>query len=146
MKINNNKIKGFKYIVYGMTFNGVISYIGKTKRYKVKDAIINDKGEIIDIVIYSERWQEHLSLLDKNKHHNTLLQLVYNELKNKGVVIDFVVLELCKNDSSASNKEDRLIKKNKTLNYSGRSQLENELIEKIILDFFLSFFYFMLDI
>ena len=141
MKINNKKIKGFKYIVYGLCFNGVISYVGKTKRYKVNE-IENNDNDIIDIVITSERWKEHTTLLEKNKHHNTLLQLVYNELKDKGVKIDFIVLDLCKNDTSATHKEDRHIKRNKTLNYSGRTQLENELIEKIIFNYFLSFFLF----
>lgn len=137
MKCNNKK--GFRYIVYRLLFNNRVVYIGKTKRYSYY--IDNEGNEVVKC----RRWGEHINLLEKNKHHNTLLQLLYNELVNKGLNIRFEIVAYCKTEASATNRELKEIHKNNTLNSSGRSMLELRLIEDNFFNYFLSFFYFMLD-
>jgi hypothetical protein len=137
MKYKNKK--GFKYIVYRIIFNNIVVYIGKTKRYTY---YIDNEGKEI---VKCKRWIEHISLLEKNKHHNTLLQLLYNELINKGLNIRFEIVAYCKTEASATNRELKEIHKNNTLNSSGRSILELKLIEDNFFNYFLSFFNFILD-
>lgn len=137
MKYKNKK--GFRYIVYRILFNNVVVYIGKTKRYSY---YIDESGKEI---VKCRRWGEHLHLLSINKHHNILLQLLYNELINKGLKIKFEVVAYCKTEASASNRELKEIHKNNTLNSSGRSILELKMMEDNFFNYFLSFFYFMLD-
>ena len=132
MKYQNKK--GFKYIVYRIIFNNIVVYIGKTKRYSYY--IDNEGNEVVKC----RRWGEHLHLLSNNKHHNTLLQLLYNELINRGLNIRFEIVAYCKNESSATNRELKEIHKNNTLNSSGRSILELKLIEDNFFNYFLSFF------
>ncbi len=138
MKYKNKK--GFRYIVYRILFNNVVVYIGKTKRYSY---YVDENGKEI---VKCRRWGEHLHLLSINKHHNILLQLLYNELINKGLKIKFEVVAYCKTEASASNRELKEIHKNNTLNSSGRSLLELKMMEDNFFNYFLSFFYFMLDI
>ena len=132
MKYKNKK--GFKYIVYRIIFNNIVVYIGKTKRYSYY--VDNEGNEKIKC----KRWIEHISLLEKNKHHNTLLQLLYNELINKGLNIRFEIIAYCKTEASATYRELKVIHKNNTLNSSGRSILELKLIEDNFFNYFLSFF------
>ena len=138
MKYNNKK--GFKYIVYRIIFNNIVVYIGKTKRYSYY--IDNEGNEIVKC----RRWGEHIHLLSNNKHHNTLLQLLYNEWVVKGLKIKFEIVAYCKTEASATNRELKEIHKNNTLNSSGRSALELRLIEDNFFNYFLSFFNFILDI
>lgn len=132
MKYKNKK--GFRYIVYRILFNNVVVYIGKTKRYSY---YVDEKGKEI---VKCRRWGEHLHLLSINKHHNILLQLLYNELINKGLKIKFEVVAYCKTEASASNRELKEIHKNNTLNSSGRSLLELKMMEDNFFNYFLSFF------
>ena len=138
--IKRKNKKGFRYIVYQILFNNKVVYIGKTKRYSYK--IDNEGNEIIKC----RRWGEHLHLLSTNKHHNTLLQLLYNELITKGLNITFNIIAYCKNESSATNRELKEIKRHYTLNSSGRTLLELKLLEDSFFNYFLTFFNFVLDI
>ena len=138
MKYKNKK--GFRYIVYRILFNNVVVYIGKTKRYSY---YVDENGKEI---VKCRRWGEHLHLLSINKHHNILLQLLYNELINKGLKIKFEVVAYCKTEASASNRELKEIHKNNTLNSSGRSILELKMMEDNFFNYFLSFFYLCLTL
>lgn len=131
--IKRKNKKGFRYIVYQILFNNKVVYIGKTKRYSYN---IDSEGNEI---VKCRRWGEHLHLLSNNKHHNTLLQLLYNELITKGLNITFNIIAYCKNENSATKRELKEIHKNNTLNSSGRSALELKLIEDSFLNYFLFF-------
>lgn len=138
-RTKRNHKKGFRYIVYQILFNNKVVYIGKTKRYTY--SIDSEGNEIIKC----KRWVEHLHLLSTNKHHNTLLQLLYNELITKGLNITFNIIAYCKTEASATKRELKEIHKNNTLNSSGRSALELKLLEDSFLNYFLTFFNFILD-
>lgn len=139
-KMKGKNKKGFRYIVYRMLFNDRVVYIGKTKRYTY---YIDEEEK--EEVIECPRWGEHIHLLEINKHHNTLLQLLYNELIKGVLKIRFEVIAYCKTDASATKRELKEIHNNNTLNSSGRTLLELQLIEDNFFNYFLSFFYFILD-